>query len=83
MLGVCQESQVIQFPLAFSCTNMFPVLIFTFISQFPFLPVSSSEQCSEESGSVPASLLEEQIRQRSSIVFNIDEDDYLVSDMSS
>ena len=44
-----------------------------------YLPVSSSEQQSEDSSSVPASLLEEQIRQRSSIVFNIDEDDYLVS----
>ena len=44
-----------------------------------YLPVSSSEQQSEDSSSVPASLLEEQIRQRSSIIFNIDEDDYLVS----
>ena len=42
--------------------------------------VSVSEEYSEDSaGSIPASLLEEQIRQRSSIVFNIDEDDYLVS----
>ena len=52
---------------------------------FSFLPTISiqssapSEQYSEDSaGSIPASLLEEQIRQRSSIVFNIDEDDYLV-----
>ena len=46
---------------------------------FFFFVVSSSDQLnSEDSGSVPASLLEEQIRQRSSIVFNIDEDDYLV-----
>ena len=44
--------------------------------------MSSSDQLnSEDSGSVPASLLEEQIRQRSSIVFNIDEDDYLVRDI--
>jgi len=50
---------------------------FMFPQQPPVEEVSSSEQCSEESGSVPASLLEEQIRQRSSIVFNIDEDDYL------
>ena len=44
--------------------------------------MSSSDQLnSEDLGSVPASLLEEQIRQRSSIVFNIDEDDYLVRDI--
>ena len=50
--------------------------------QFFFFLVSSSDQLnSEDSGSVPASLLEEQIRQRSSIVFNIDEDDYLVRDI--
>ena len=47
---------------------------------FYFLGGSVSEEYSEDSaGSIPASLLEEQIRQRSSIVFNIDEDDYLVS----
>lgn len=51
---------------------------FMFPQQPPADEVSSSEQLnSEDSGSVPASLLEEQIRQRSSIVFNIDEDDYL------
>ena len=47
---------------------------------FIFWGGSVSEEYSEDSaGSIPASLLEEQIRQRSSIVFNIDEDDYLVS----
>ncbi|XP_022782056.1 leucine-rich repeat-containing protein 7-like isoform X2 [Stylophora pistillata] len=47
---------------------------------FPQQPPADevSEQYSEDSaGSIPTSLLEEQIRQRSSIVFNIDEDDYL------
>lgn len=44
---------------------------------FPQQPAAEEEQPSEDSGSLPASLLEEQIRQRSSIVFNIDEDDYL------
>ncbi|XP_078353432.1 uncharacterized protein LOC144638124 isoform X2 [Oculina patagonica] len=52
---------------------------FMFPQQPPVDEVSSvSEQQSEDSaGSIPASLLEEQLRQRSSIVFNIDEDDYL------
>lgn len=47
---------------------------------FPQQPVSEEVSSSEQQGdsaSVPASLLEEQIKQRSSIVFNIDEDDYL------
>ena len=48
-----------------------------FLYSFLKFTVSSSEQ-QGDSASVPASLLEEQIKQRSSIVFNIDEDDYLV-----
>ena len=48
-----------------------------FLYSFLKFTVSSSEQ-QGDSSSVPASLLEEQIKQRSSIVFNIDEDDYLV-----
>lgn len=50
----------------------------------PICLVSSvSEEHSEDSAaSIPTSLLEEQNRQRSSIVFNIDEDDYLVCDLN-
>ena len=57
-------------------TSAIEILIGFFYSFIKFT-VSSSEQ-EGDSASVPASLLEEQIKQRSSIVFNIDEDDYLV-----
>ena len=42
----------------------------------------SEEHIENSAASIPTSLLEEQNRQRSSIVFNIDEDDYLVCNLT-
>ena len=44
-----------------------------------FLMPAASPLYSEDEGSFQLSLFEEEFRQRSSIVFDIDEDDYLVS----
>lgn len=55
-------------------------LHFTFVPTISLSSVPSEQYSEDSAGSIPASLLEEQIRQRSSIVFNIDEDDYLVSE---
>ena len=67
------DSEVLNYEIPASTLHL------TFIPTIPISSVPSEQYREDSAGSIPASLLEEQIRQRSSIVFNIDEDDYLVS----